>query len=56
MVIVMKDHCLKKEVGEVMSVIRNMGLDPRMMAPEPKIVLGVVEDLDKVKVDQLQET
>ncbi len=56
MVIVMKDHCLKKEVGEVMSVIRNMGLDPRMMAPEPKIVLGVVEDLDKVKVDELQET
>ena len=56
MVIVMKDDCKKKDVGEVLAVISNHELNPRIISPTPNVVIGIVEDIDKQLVEQLQRT
>ncbi len=45
MVITMKEDCQKKEVGEVLAVLRSHGLEPRIISPGPRVVIGVVEDV-----------
>jgi 3-deoxy-7-phosphoheptulonate synthase len=54
MVILMRRDCLKKEVGEVMSAIRALGLNPRMISPAPKIAIGIVEELDRGMLEEIQ--
>ena len=53
MVIVMKENCPKRQVGEVLGVIRQYDLNPRIISPAPRVIVGVVEDLDKKLFDQL---
>jgi 3-deoxy-7-phosphoheptulonate synthase len=55
MVITMKEDCQKKEVGEVLAVLRNHGLEPRIISPGPRVVIGVVEDVAKGLVTDLTE-
>ncbi len=54
MVIVMREDCPKKEVGGVLAAIRERGLEPRIISPAPKVVLGVVEDMDQRSVEDLK--
>jgi 3-deoxy-7-phosphoheptulonate synthase len=56
MVIVMRDDCPKKDVGRVLEVIRDAELNPRIISPGPKVVLGVVEDMDRKLAKRLQDT
>jgi 3-deoxy-7-phosphoheptulonate synthase len=53
MIIVMKEDCPKKQVGEVLAALGRKGLKPRIISPDPRIVLGVVEDIDRGLVDEL---
>ncbi len=46
MVIVMRQDCLKKDIGVVLEAIRTHELVPRMISPAPRVVIGVVEDMD----------
>jgi 3-deoxy-7-phosphoheptulonate synthase len=46
MVIVMKEGCLKREIGGVLSAVREYGLNARIVSPSPRVALGLVEDLD----------
>lgn len=55
MVIVMRENTPKKDVGKVLELIRNAGLNPRIICPGPKVVLGVVEDMDQHLAMRLQE-
>jgi 3-deoxy-7-phosphoheptulonate synthase len=54
MVIVMKEDCKKKEVGGVLAALRDRGLEPRIISPSPKVVVGVVEDMDQRSVEELK--
>jgi 3-deoxy-7-phosphoheptulonate synthase len=53
MVITMKEDCQKKEVGEVLAVLRSHGLEPRIISPGPRVVIGVVEDVARGLVEDL---
>lgn len=46
MVIVMKENCLKRDIGGVLSAVRSFGFDARIVSPSPRVALGVVEDID----------
>ncbi len=46
MVIVMREDCLKKDIGTVLEAIRSHELDPRVISPSPRVVIGIVEDMD----------
>jgi len=54
MVIVMSEDCRKKEVGGVLAAIRGHGLQPRIISPAPRVVVGVVEDMDEHLVEELR--
>lgn len=56
MVILMKEGCRKKDVGRVLAALREQGLDPRIISPFPKVVIGVVEELDDVRLTELQKS
>ncbi len=55
MIILMREGCLKREVGEVLAALRSHGLAPRMISPAPRTVIAVVEDIDRPLVDELSE-
>jgi 3-deoxy-7-phosphoheptulonate synthase len=55
MVIIMKEDCQKKEVGEVLAALRARGIEPRMISPAPNVIIGVVEDVDVSLVAELKE-
>jgi 3-deoxy-7-phosphoheptulonate synthase len=42
----MKEGCLKRDIGGVLSAVREFGLNPRIVAPSPRVALGLVEELD----------
>ena len=54
MVIIMKADCQKREIGEVLGAIRQRELKPRMICPAPRVVIGVVEDMDAGLVQELK--
>lgn len=56
MVIVMRDDCRKSEVGEVLAAIRGKGLNPRIISPAPRVVLGVVEEMDRRLLEEVNHT
>jgi len=45
MVIVLKQDALKKDVGTILETMGRLGLQPRIISPGPRVVLGVVEDM-----------
>lgn len=53
MVILMKEDCRKKDVGEVLAVLKNRAFEARIISPAPRIVLAVVEDVDRRVVDEI---
>ncbi len=55
MVIVLRRDSQKKEVGEVLAVIRQHGLQPRIISPDPRVVVGVVEEMDDALIRELTE-
>ncbi|MEW6352201.1 MAG: 3-deoxy-7-phosphoheptulonate synthase [Thermodesulfobacteriota bacterium] len=56
MVIIMREDCLKKEIGVVLEAIRSHELVPRMISPAPRVVIGVVEDMDSRVAAELKTT
>ncbi|MBW1712609.1 MAG: 3-deoxy-7-phosphoheptulonate synthase [Deltaproteobacteria bacterium] len=56
MVILMEEGCRKKDVGQVMAALHRRRLAPRVISPAPRVVLGVVEEMDKNLRAELTET
>ncbi len=54
MVIVMRDDCRKSEAAHVLAELRNRGLNPRIISPGPKVVVGVVEEVDRRLLEELE--
>lgn len=55
MVITMQPGCPKGDVAKVISVLRREGLEPRIIAPDPRVVLGVVEEISPAQAEQLSQ-
>jgi 3-deoxy-7-phosphoheptulonate synthase len=53
MVIAMKEACKKSQVAEVLSAIRAHGVQPRIISPSPRVILGVVEEIDRKRAEEL---
>jgi len=56
MVIVIKEGSPKKEVGRVLAVLRERGLQPRMISPAGRVVIGLVEEVPPGLLPGLEET
>ena len=56
MIIVMKEDSRKKEIGGVLAAIRERGLAPRIISPAPRVVVGIVEDMDEQSVKELKKS
>ncbi len=56
MVIIMREDCLKKDIGVVLEAVRSYELVPRMISPAPRVVIGVVEDMDSRLASELKTT
>ncbi|MEJ2718618.1 MAG: hypothetical protein P8182_16050 [Deltaproteobacteria bacterium] len=56
MVILMKEQSRKKEVGGVLAAIRQRGLAPRIISASPRVVVGIVEDMDEQAVKDLRQS
>jgi len=56
MIIAMEPGCQKAQVARVISLLRGRGVDPRMVTGDPRVVLGVVEEIDPVLAGELMET
>ncbi len=55
MIIVMRGDCHKGDVGRVMAALKDRGLEPRMVSPAPRVVLGVLEELGEIRLAELRE-
>jgi 3-deoxy-7-phosphoheptulonate synthase len=55
MVITMQPGCPKGDVAKVISVLRREGLEPRIIAPDPRVVLGVVEEISPAQAERLSQ-
>ncbi|MCF8043486.1 MAG: 3-deoxy-7-phosphoheptulonate synthase [Desulfarculaceae bacterium] len=53
MVITMQPGCPKSDVAKVISVLRQAGLEPRIISPDPRVVLGVVEEISPAEAERL---
>ena len=53
MVITMHQDCRKMDVARVISALRGAGLEPRIIAPDPRVVLGVVEEVSQAEAERL---
>ncbi|MCF8033052.1 MAG: 3-deoxy-7-phosphoheptulonate synthase [Desulfarculaceae bacterium] len=53
MVITMHEGCPKMEVAKVISALRDAGLEPRIISPDPRVVLGVVEEISQAEAKRL---
>ena len=53
MIIAMKPEAPKLEVGRVIAVLEEFGLQARVISPHPRVVLGVVEEMDRRLVERL---
>ena len=47
MVIAMQPDCRKSQVGQVIAALRSHGLEARIMSQEPRMLLGVVEEMSR---------
>ena len=56
MVIVMAEDSRKKDVGRVLSTLRDKRLEPRVISSAPRVVLGVVEEIDRLAFGELMES
>jgi len=55
MVIIMTEDGRKKDVGRVLAAIERRGLAPRIISTAPRIVLGVVEEMDPHQIEDLRK-
>ena len=55
MVIVMEKGCRKGLVGQVIAALREYGLEARMMAAEPQVVMGVVEEISRGRAQEIMD-
>ncbi len=53
MVITMQLGCPKMEVAKVISMLREAGLEARIISPDPRVVLGVVEEISQAEAQRL---
>ncbi|MFH1091083.1 MAG: hypothetical protein V1742_05880, partial [Pseudomonadota bacterium] len=51
----MTKNCRKKDVGQVMAVFNQHGFEPRIISTAPRIILGVVEEMDRQQMSELKE-
>lgn len=56
MVIVMSEACKKSQVAEVLAAMRAHGINPRIISPSPRVILGVVEEMEGKLVGELMES
>ncbi|MFH1138416.1 MAG: 3-deoxy-7-phosphoheptulonate synthase [Pseudomonadota bacterium] len=55
MVILMAQDCRKKDVGVVLAALQDMGFEPRVISTAPRAILGLVEEMDRAKIERLKE-
>lgn len=55
MVILMTDKCRKMDVAAVLSAVKERGFEPRMITSQPRVVLGVVEEMSRRQIEELTE-
>jgi 3-deoxy-7-phosphoheptulonate synthase len=55
MVIILKKDTLKRDVGTILESIGRLGLQPRIISPGPRVVVGVVEDISRELAVQIEE-
>lgn len=55
MIIAMRENCLKGEIAEVLAVLKNRNVNARIISPGPRVVLGIVEEIDLQVVEQIRE-
>ena len=55
MVISMAPDCRKKQVGAVLAALRDRGYEPRIISTEPRMILGLVEEIGRSQREALQE-
>lgn len=53
MVIAMREGCQKAEVAQVIAQLREYGLEPRIISPGPRVVLGVVEEISRALAQEI---
>ncbi len=56
MVIIMTEDGRKKDVGRVLAALERQGLAPRIISTTPRIVLGVVEEMDPPQIEDLTKS
>jgi 3-deoxy-7-phosphoheptulonate synthase len=56
MVIIMKENSRKRDVGRVLEDLRRRGLEPRITSAAPRVVIGIVEDLESGLADEVRGT
>jgi 3-deoxy-7-phosphoheptulonate synthase len=54
MVIILKQDTLKRDVGSILESLGRLGLQPRIISPGPRVVLGVVEDVSRELAAQIR--
>ncbi len=55
MVITMQPGCPKGEVAKVISMLRRAGLEPRIISSDPRVILGVVEEISPNQAERLSQ-
>ena len=55
MVVIMREGCQKGLVAEVISAVRACGVQPRIISGGPRVILGIVEEVDERLVEELKE-
>ncbi|MBU2549872.1 MAG: 3-deoxy-7-phosphoheptulonate synthase [Proteobacteria bacterium] len=55
MVILMASDVRKADVARVLAALRDQGHDPRIISTAPSTVIGVVEEMDRARVEALKE-
>lgn len=54
MVIIMSDESSKREVGRVLAFLTDQGRRPRMISPTGRVVIGLVEEMDRAEMDRIR--
>ena len=55
MVILIQEGCSKKDVGRVLAALQERGLEPRIISSTPRVVIGIVEELERSRLSDIQE-
>ena len=54
MVITMKSGCLKRNVAHVIKTLEGKGCAARIISPGPKVVLGLVEEINQSLMEEIR--